>query len=130
MKRERVRPLWEFHHNGIILPFLCVVLSQLDAKPSSLYANSRIYLRIEARRPPQNLSGDLVLLQSEAWMVKGVFGKVPKQFAQRLGAAQAMTIRKLLYLLEALLPPRRESVRHSHLTTRNNALYLTATGSV
>ena len=43
-------------------------------------------------------------------------GEITKQFAQGLRTVQAMTIGKPLYLLEALLPTERESVRHSHIT--------------
>jgi hypothetical protein len=49
-------------------------------------------------------------------MIEGVFGEISKQFAERFRAAQAMTIGKLLYLLEALFPSRGEGTRQSHLT--------------
>ena len=39
-----------------------------------------------------------------------VIGEIAKQLTERFRATQAMTINKLIYFLEALLPPRRESV--------------------
>ena len=49
-------------------------------------------------------------------MIEGVFGEVAKQFAEGFRGVEAMTINKFLYLLEALLPPQRKSVRDSHMT--------------
>jgi hypothetical protein len=73
-------------------------------------------LGIESLRAAQNFGGNLVFLKGETGMIEGMFGQITQEFAERLGTMQAMTFGKLLYLLEALLPAQRESVRHSHLT--------------
>ncbi len=49
-------------------------------------------------------------------MIEGMFGKVAQQFAERFGRVKAMAFNKFIYLLEALLPPDGETVRHSHIT--------------
>ena len=49
-------------------------------------------------------------------MIERMFRQVAEQFAQRLGAVEAMTFCKFLYLLEALFPTDRESVCYSHMT--------------
>jgi hypothetical protein len=36
-------------------------------------------------------------------MIEGAFREIPEQLAERFRAAQAMTINKFIYLLEALL---------------------------
>jgi len=47
---------------------------------------------------------------------KRMFAQIPKEFAERFSSAEAMTIGKPLYLLEALLPTGDERGRNSHLT--------------
>jgi hypothetical protein len=49
-------------------------------------------------------------------MIERVFGEIAEQLTQRFRAAQAMTINKLIYLLEALLPPGGVAARQSHVT--------------
>jgi hypothetical protein len=60
-------------------------------------------LGIEAARPTQHFNGDLVLLERHAGMIERAFREIPEQLAERFRAAQAMTISKFIYLLEALL---------------------------
>src|SRR5207245_2613589 len=111
------RTLGQLDHNGVFGTLVRVILRQLHAQPSRLYTYGGVALRIEAGRPAQNFRGDLVFLQGGAGMIEGVFGEVMKEFAEGFGATQAMTINKLLYLLEALLPSGCESTRQSHVTT-------------
>jgi hypothetical protein len=49
-------------------------------------------------------------------MIERVLGEITEEFAQRLGAVEAMAFCKLLYLLEALVPTNRKSVCYSHIT--------------
>jgi hypothetical protein len=49
-------------------------------------------------------------------MIERAFGEIAEQLAQRFGAAQAMTINKFIYLLEALLSSSVVTVRQSHVT--------------
>ena len=116
MERERVRTLGEFDDDGIVGTFLRVILGQLHTQASRLHPDRGITLGIESRRAPKDFGGDLVLLESDARVIEGMFGEVAEQLAQGFRSVQAMTINKFIYLLEALLPTDRESVRHSHIT--------------
>jgi hypothetical protein len=49
-------------------------------------------------------------------MIEGLFREVLQQFAERLGAPQAMAFNNVIYLLEELLRTGGESACHSHLT--------------
>ena len=49
-------------------------------------------------------------------MIESVLSQIAEQLAERFGAPQAMTINKLIYLLEALLPPGGVTARQSHVT--------------
>lgn len=93
-----------------------VVLGEFYAKTSSLYANRRITLWIKPCRAPQNLGGNLVLLQGDAWVIERMLREVAKQLAQRLGGMKAMTFCKSIYLLEALLPTEDEGMCYGHIT--------------
>jgi hypothetical protein len=44
--------------------------------------------------------------------------QIAQELAERLGRMKAMAFGKSLYLLEALLPPKHETVCHSHITGR------------
>jgi hypothetical protein len=80
-----------------------VVLGKLHPKPPRLNANGGVALRIESRRPPQNLGGDLIFLQGNPRVIQRMPGKIAEQFAEGLRAMKDMTFSKSLYLLEALL---------------------------
>src|SRR5215471_7921925 len=116
MKGKRIRTLGQVNDDGVIGSFVRIVVRQLNAQASCLHPHRRIALWVEIGRAPQDFGGNLVLLQSGPVMIERMLSQVAEQLAQRFGAAQAMTINKPLYLLEALAPPKRESVRYSHLT--------------
>ncbi len=44
-------------------------------------------------------------------MIERVFGEITKELTQGFRTVEAMTINKFIYLLEALLPPRNETMR-------------------
>jgi hypothetical protein len=91
-----------------------IVLREFHAETSGLNADRGVALRIKPGGTSQDLSCDLVLLQSNSGVIKGVLGEIAKQPAQRFGAVKDMAFCKSLYLLEALLPTDRETVCHSH----------------
>jgi len=93
-----------------------VVFGQLHAQASSLHPDGGVALRIEIGRPPEYLGRDLVLLEGRTGVIERMFGEVVQQFAEGLRSAQAMTISKPIYLLEALLPSPYVGVRQRHLT--------------
>jgi hypothetical protein len=95
-----------------------VILGQLNPQAPSLDPDCGVALGVESGRSSQNLGSNLVLLQSDAWMIQGVFGEVAQQFAQRFRTVKAMAFNKFIYLLEALLPSEGESVSDSHITRR------------
>ena len=110
MKRKRVRPLGQLHHNGIFLPFVGVMLCQFQSQASRLYSDRGVALRVKPTRSPEDLSGNLVLLKRHPRMIKGVFRQISEQFAKRFRPAEAMAFNKPIYLLEALLPSDCETV--------------------
>ena len=116
MERERVRALGDLDDDGIVRALVRIVLGQLDSQSSGLHADRGVALRIESRGTTQNFGRNLVLLEGDAGMIERVFGEVAQQLAQRFRGVQAMTFNKFIYLLEALLPTDRESVRDSHIT--------------
>ncbi len=71
---------------------------------------------IKLRRASENLGCNLILLDVGRRVGKRMFAQIPKEFAERFSSAEAMTIGKPLYLLEALLPTGDERGRNSHLT--------------
>src|ERR1700686_410871 len=115
VERERVRALGNLDQNGIVRTLMRVILCQLDAQAPSLNPDCRVALGVESGRSSQNLGGNLVLLQSDARMIQGMFREVTQQFARRFRAVQAMTFNKFIYLLEALLAPEDETVSDSHI---------------
>ena len=86
-----------------------VILGQFHAQAPRLHSDSGVALRIESTGTAQYLGGDLVLLKGDAGMIEGMFGEIAKQFTSDSEPAEAMTINKLIYLLEALLPPERRN---------------------
>jgi hypothetical protein len=95
-----------------------VILCQLHSETPSLNANCGIALRIESGRATQYLGCDLILLERYARMIQRMLRQIAKELAQGLGRMKAMAFGKSLYLLEALLPPNRETVCDSHITGR------------
>src|SRR5579864_9701667 len=117
MKSKSIRSFRKIDHHQIVNTLVRIVLGQFDSQTSSLNSHRGVALGIEADWAPQYFSGDLILLDGKARMIEGVLRQVAKQSAERFRAAETMTICKLLYLLEALLPAKGESVREGHLTT-------------
>ena len=91
---------------GSSRPLVRVVLGEFYSQAPGLHANRGVTLRIESSGTAQNFGGNLILLQRDAGVIKGMFGEVAKQLAQGFGAVQAMTFNKFIYLLEALLAGR------------------------
>jgi hypothetical protein len=116
MEGERVRAPREFDDDRVAGPFMRVVLGQFHTQASRLDTDGGVALRIEASWAAQDLSGDLVLLEGDPGVIERVLSQVAKEFAQGFGTSEDMIICKLLYLLEAMLPTKRESMRQSHLT--------------
>jgi hypothetical protein len=116
MESECVRAPGEFDDDWIAGPLMRVVLGQFHPQAPGLDSDGGVALRIEASRAAQDLGCDLVLLEGDSGVIERVLSQVAEKFAQGLGASENMTICKLLYLLEALLPTKRESMRQSHLT--------------
>jgi len=81
-----------------------------------LDTNCGVALRVKTGWPAEDFSGDLVLLKGDAGVVERMLGKIAEQPTQRFRAAETMTIGKFIYLLEALLPAKREAVCQCHLT--------------
>ena len=116
MEGEGVRAPGQLYDDWVARSLVRIVFGQFHAQASGLDPYGGVALRIEANRTAEDLGGDLVLLKGDAGVIEGVLRKVAEEFAQGFGAPEAMTICKLLYLLEALLPTERESMRQSHLT--------------
>ena len=116
MERERVGPLGDLDHDGIVGSLVCVVLGQFDSQSSSLHAYRRVALGIKSRGATQDFGGNLVLLESNARVIERVFSQITEQFAKRLRGVEAMAFNKFIYLLEALLPTDCEGVSDSHIT--------------
>src|SRR5258707_14864344 len=111
MERKRIGTLGHFHQDGVFRPFMCVILRQLYSEPPGLDPDRGVALRIEPGRPAEHLGRNLILLECDTRVIEGMLREITQQFAQRFRAAQAMTINKLIYLLEALFPARSESAR-------------------
>ncbi len=118
MKSKRVRALGQLHDDGIFPAFVGVILAQFQTQTSRLHSDGRVALRIESARPTQHLSGNLIFLKRHPRMIKRVFCQITEQLAQRFRPAQAMAFNKRIYLLEALLPSRCETVCQCHVTER------------
>ena len=126
MERQCIRSLWYLYDDQIVGALVRVILGEFDAQSSSLHADRGVALGIESGGSAQHLGGNLVFLERDSGVIERVFREVPQQFAQRFRGVQAMTFNKFIYLLEALRPTDRESVRDSHITGGNGAAYLTA----
>ena len=111
MERNGVGALGDLDQYGIVYALMRVVLGELYAKASGLHPHSGVALRIESCRAAQDLGRDLVFLERDPGVIEGVLGQIAKQLAQRFRTAEAMTIGKLIYLLEALFSTERDTVR-------------------
>src|ERR1700690_196892 len=111
-----VAPLGELHDDGIVGAFGGVVLRQFQAKPSGLYADGRIRLRIEVCVTAIDPGWDLVSLEGGVGMIKRLLRQILQQLAERFRTSEAMTFNNVIYLLEELLRPRGDHACHSHLT--------------
>jgi len=49
-------------------------------------------------------------------MIERMLSEIAEKSTERFGAVKAMAFCKLLYLLEALVPPNRKRVCYSHMT--------------
>jgi hypothetical protein len=76
LKSQHIGALGNFHKDWIVDALMCVVFRQFDPQTPGLDPDSGITLRIESQRSAKNLSGDLILLESHARMIEGVFGEI------------------------------------------------------
>jgi len=81
MKGERVRAAREFDDDWVAGPLVRVIFGQFYSQTSGLDADGGVALRIKANGTPQNLGGDLVLLQGDAGVIEGVLSEVAEKFA-------------------------------------------------
>jgi hypothetical protein len=118
LERQTVGTLRDFDQDRVVGAFVRVILCQLHSETPSLNANGGIALRIESGWAAQYLGCDLILLKRYARMIEGMLCQISQELAQRFRRMKAMAFGKSLYLLEALLPPDRETVCDSHITGR------------
>jgi hypothetical protein len=118
MERQSVRPSGDLYDDCVVDAFVRIVFAKFDPEASRLNPYRRVTLRVESRWPAQYLRRNLVFLQGNSGVIEGVFSEVAQQFAEGFGRVKAMAFNKFIYLLEALLPPNGETVRHSHITCR------------
>jgi len=116
VEQESIGAFRNLNDDGIVRSLVRIVLGKFHPQASSLDAHRGVALGIESDRTPKNLGSDLVLLQGDARVIQRMFGKVPKELTEGFGCVEAMAFNKFIYLLEALLPTDRETVRDSHIT--------------
>jgi hypothetical protein len=103
MEAKGINAVRHFYDDRINRTFVRVVVQQFEPQPSRLHSNRGIGLRIEVVRTPENFRGDLILLDWNSRVGKGVVGQIAKQFAERLGFAERLTMDNFLYLAQVAI---------------------------
>lgn len=101
---EKIGPFGKLNHDGVFESVRAVVFSKFCAQTSSLDTHHGIELRVEVRRPAENLGGDLEFLNGCTRVFNGVFGQITEQFAKGFRAMKSMAGREPVNLLEKMLP--------------------------
>jgi hypothetical protein len=78
VQSQRVGALRQFNPHRILCAFGVIVLLKLLAETADLDAYGRVCLRIKVRRTPEDLGGDLVLLQ----VCPGILNRISREIAQ------------------------------------------------